>query len=109
MGKVIEPSSALAHRVAAREFLRGSIAVPPSTTAVQKPQNPLPQKPSPSLGPERMDDLEDTCGNRHHADKYRADDRNEHDVAQHQESCQDHFNSKQNADPKGWRGPYLGV
>src|SRR5258708_37996767 len=35
MGKVIEPSSALAHRVAAREFLRGSIAVPPSTTPVQ--------------------------------------------------------------------------
>src|SRR5260370_34937693 len=76
---------------------------------VQTTRNPLPKKPSPSVGPERMNDLEEPCGNRHHADKYRADDRNEHDVAQHQESCQDHYNSKQNADPKGWRGHVLGV
>jgi hypothetical protein len=58
---------------------------------------------------EPSDDFEGTCGNRHHADKYRADDRNEHDVAHHQDSCQNHDNSEQHADPKGWPRQAIGV
>src|ERR1700716_2687249 len=76
---------------------------------VQNAQKHPPQESSPSLGPEGVDDFEGTCGNGHHADEHRADNRNEHDVAQHQESRKDHHNSKQNADPKRWRGQMIGV
>src|SRR5882757_3986631 len=75
---------------------------------VQNSQQHLPQESSPSLGPERVDYFERAHGDEHPADENRADNRHEHDVAQHQEPCDDHHYSKQKADPKRWPGQIIG-
>ena len=70
---------------------------------VQDAEKHLPDEPAPSLGPERVDDLESARNDGDPSDEDGADHGDEHDVPEHKESRQDHDEPEQNANPEGRR------
>src|SRR6185312_17277904 len=67
---------------------------------IQDAEQHLPDEPSPSLGPEGVDDLESTGHDGHPADEDRADQGEEGDVAEDEKAGHDHEDSKQDTYPQ---------
>lgn len=66
---------------------------------VEQAQHDLPDEAAPSLGPERVDDLERTADNCGDADDEGADDGGEDHVAQHDDAHCNEDEPQQNAQP----------
>jgi hydrophobe/amphiphile efflux-1 (HAE1) family protein len=76
-----------------------------SACDVEEAEKNLPDESSPSLCPERMDDLEPSAHNCANTDHHRTDDGGENDVTEDENAGDDEDNPEQNAHPRGQLGP----